>query len=66
MMGLFVSYTADDPWAAAHQFLGANDMSPLFLDEVANFIVKNTEGVTLGPRQTNVSDPFTGKIIWNI
>lgn len=50
----------DDPWAAAHQFLGANDMSPLFLDEVANFIVKNTEGVTLGPRQTNVSDPFTG------
>eukprot|EP00112_Aurelia_sp_Birch-Aquarium-sp1_P008651 Seg1958.5 transcript_id=Seg1958.5/GoldUCD/mRNA.D3Y31 product="Phospholipase A-2-activating protein" protein_id=Seg1958.5/GoldUCD/D3Y31 len=49
----------DDPWVAAHKFLGVNDLSPLFLDQVAQFIIKNTEGVTLG-QQSNVSDPFTG------
>ena len=56
-------YLTDDPWVAAHNFLGANDLSPLFLDQVAQFIIKNTEGVTLG-QQSNISDPFTG--IWNL
>ncbi len=52
---------ADDPWVAAHKFLETNDISPMFLDQVANFIIKNTEGVTIGRTQNNVSDPFTGE-----
>ena len=52
---------SDDPWMAAHKFLEENELSPMFLDQVANFITKNTEGVTLGQPQSNVSDPFTGK-----
>ena len=45
---------------AAHKFLEDNELSPMFLDQVANFIMKNTEGVTLGQQETAVSDPFTG------
>ncbi|XP_039615773.1 phospholipase A-2-activating protein [Polypterus senegalus] len=49
----------DDPWLTAHNFLQKNDLSPMFLDQVANFIIENTKGVTLGS-ETGHSDPFTG------
>uniref|UniRef100_A0AAY5ERZ7 Phospholipase A-2-activating protein n=1 Tax=Electrophorus electricus TaxID=8005 RepID=A0AAY5ERZ7_ELEEL len=39
----------DDPWLAAHNFLQRNDLNPMFLDQVANFIIENTKGHTLGP-----------------
>ncbi|XP_062372666.1 phospholipase A-2-activating protein isoform X2 [Sardina pilchardus] len=51
---------ADDPWLTAHNFLQKNDLSPMFLDQVANFIIENTKGHTLGPAPSN-SDPFTGQ-----
>lgn len=51
----------DDPWLAAQKFLEKNDISQMFLDQVANFIMKNTEGVTIGPSSNNCSDPFTGQ-----
>ena len=47
---------------AAHKFLEDNELSPMFLDQVANFIMKNTEGVTLGQPQSSLSDPFTGRM----
>ncbi|KAL4641576.1 phospholipase A-2-activating protein isoform X1 [Arapaima gigas] len=50
----------DDPWLTAHKFLQKNDLSPLFLDQVANFIIENTKGHTLGQGQPGGSDPFTG------
>ncbi|XP_030636039.1 phospholipase A-2-activating protein isoform X2 [Chanos chanos] len=50
----------DDPWLAAHNFLQKNDLNPMFLDQVANFIIENTKGHTLGPTPATVSDPFTG------
>ncbi|CAD5115874.1 DgyrCDS4814 [Dimorphilus gyrociliatus] len=53
--------TTEDPWMAAHEFLERNDLSPLFLDQVAKFIVTNTKGATLGSRQDQgFADPFTG------
>uniref|UniRef100_A0A4W3HKP2 Phospholipase A-2-activating protein n=1 Tax=Callorhinchus milii TaxID=7868 RepID=A0A4W3HKP2_CALMI len=39
---------SDDPWLVAHNFLEKNDLSPMFLDQVANFIIENTKGQTLG------------------
>ena len=51
----------EDPWFAAQRFLQDNGLSPLFLDQVANFIIDNTKGVTLGQGAPQVSDPFTGK-----
>lgn len=32
----------------------------MFLDQVANFIIENTKGHTLGPAPTSATDPFTG------
>ncbi|XP_055067302.1 phospholipase A-2-activating protein [Misgurnus anguillicaudatus] len=49
----------DDPWLTAHNFLEKNDLSPMFLDQVANFIIENTKGHTLGSAPTG-ADPFTG------
>ncbi|XP_072542884.1 phospholipase A-2-activating protein [Salminus brasiliensis] len=51
---------ADDPWLAAHNFLQKNDLNPMFLDQVANFIIENTKGHTLGPAPVSAVDPFTG------
>lgn len=50
----------DDPWLAAHNFLEKNDLNPMFLDQVANFIVENTKGHTIGPSPATAVDPFTG------
>lgn len=54
---------ADDPWLVAHNFLQKNDLSPMFLDQVANFIIENTKGHTLGPAPASATDPFTGNRI---
>ena len=54
---------AEDPWFSAQNFLYKNNLSQLFLDQVANFILDNTKGVTLGQGQgAGYSDPFTGRI----
>ncbi|CAF96684.1 unnamed protein product, partial [Tetraodon nigroviridis] len=51
----------EDPWLTAHSFLQRNDLSPLFLDQVANFIMDNTKGHQLGPPPPGGADPFTGE-----
>uniref|UniRef100_A0A8C2NLP3 Phospholipase A-2-activating protein n=1 Tax=Capra hircus TaxID=9925 RepID=A0A8C2NLP3_CAPHI len=50
----------DDPWLAAYNFLQKNDLNPMFLDQVAKFIIDNTKGQMLGLGSTSFSDPFTG------
>ncbi|XP_066474656.1 phospholipase A-2-activating protein [Tiliqua scincoides] len=51
---------SDDPWLTAYNFLQKNDLNPMFLDQVAKFIMDNTKGQTLGPANNEFSDPFTG------
>lgn len=51
----------DDPWLTAHNFLQKNELSPMFLDQVANFIIENTKGHTLGAAAPSAADPFTGR-----
>lgn len=50
----------DDPWLAAQKFLDKHEISQMFLDQVANFIIKNTESITIGAPSTGYSDPYTG------
>ncbi|XP_028911100.1 phospholipase A-2-activating protein isoform X2 [Ornithorhynchus anatinus] len=50
----------DDPWLTAYNFLQKNDLNPMFLDQVAKFIIDNTKGQTLGLANSTFSDPFTG------
>lgn len=51
----------EDPWFAAQKFLEKNELSQLFLDQVAKFIVDNTKGITLGQGPPVISDPLTGE-----
>ncbi|ESN99243.1 hypothetical protein HELRODRAFT_67216 [Helobdella robusta] len=50
----------DDPYMAAHKFLDKNNLSPLFLDEVVQFIQQQTSSATLGEQIGNYVDPYTG------
>lgn len=55
----------EDPWFAAQKFIDKNQLSQLFLDQVANFIVQNTKGMQITATSTNgggsnFADPFTG------
>lgn len=38
-----------NPYEAATKFIGDNELPKTYLDQVANFIVQNTQGATLGP-----------------
>ncbi|KAJ1855262.1 WD repeat protein Lub1 [Coemansia sp. RSA 1822] len=49
----------ENPYSAAQRFLERNELSLEYLDTVADFITKNSDGVQLGPQQPHV-DPFTG------
>ncbi|XP_069126256.1 phospholipase A-2-activating protein-like [Argopecten irradians] len=53
---------SEDPWFAAQRFLEKNNLSQLFLDQVANFITENSggSGMTIDQTAPQVSDPFTG------
>jgi len=52
---------SEDPWFAAQAFLDKNNLSQLFLDQVANFITENTKGATLTQGSgSGYADPFTG------
>lgn len=61
---LKLPYNCDeDPWFAAQKFIHDNNLSQLFLDQVANFIVNNSkQNVPLGPKDSSPEfcDPFTG------
>lgn len=52
----------EDPWFAAQKFIQHHNLSQMFLDQVANFIIKNTSGMTLNAQQSgSFDDPFTGQ-----
>ena len=48
-----------DPYAAAMDFLQANGLSDMHLDQVAEFIIQNA-GEYQGPVDSGPADPFTG------
>ncbi|KAJ1826556.1 WD repeat protein Lub1, partial [Coemansia sp. RSA 2703] len=54
----------DNPFTAAQKFLERNEISMDHLDTVANFIIKNADGVQLGTGNESGgathADPFTG------
>ncbi|XP_017880052.1 phospholipase A-2-activating protein [Ceratina calcarata] len=50
----------DDPWHVAQKFLHDNGLSQLFLEQVANFIVKNSQSTSVMKTDAQYADPFTG------
>ncbi|KAJ2849937.1 WD repeat protein Lub1 [Coemansia brasiliensis] len=52
---------SENPYTAAQRFLERHELSMEHLDTVANFIIKNADGVQLGTQKTDsFADPFTG------
>uniref|UniRef100_U9TKA7 Phospholipase A-2-activating protein n=1 Tax=Rhizophagus irregularis (strain DAOM 181602 / DAOM 197198 / MUCL 43194) TaxID=747089 RepID=U9TKA7_RHIID len=49
---------SDNPYKAAQDFISANELPQSYLDQIANFITKNAQGVSLGTSSQYV-DPFT-------
>lgn len=53
---------SENPYDRATKFLGDNELPLSYLDNVANFIVENTKGATLGQSSGPATDEFgTGR-----
>ena len=53
--------TSADPYVAAMEFLEANGLPEMYLDQVAECIVQNA-GEYQGPVASGPADPFTGRV----
>lgn len=49
---------SEDPYMVAQNFIYRHELNQMFLDEIAQFIIKNTEGQTI-IKQSVSCDPFT-------
>lgn len=54
---------SENPYGAAQRFLDRNELPSSYVDQVVQFIEKNTAGVTLGGGNDDYVDPFTGKVL---
>ena len=54
---------SEDPYHAAQKFIHDNELSQLFLDQIAQFIINNTQSETIGDSSVGKTyyDPFTGE-----
>lgn len=50
----------DDPYVAAQNFIHKHELPQTYLDEVANFIIKNAAANPIAPNTQGYRDPFTG------
>jgi phospholipase A-2-activating protein len=50
----------EDPWYAAQAFIHRHELSQMFLDQIAQFIITNTKGMVIDQRAADFADPFTG------
>ncbi|XP_057317804.1 phospholipase A-2-activating protein [Microplitis mediator] len=50
----------EDPWHVAQTFIHQNGLSQMFLDQIANFIVKNSDSTPSFNPNSSYADPFTG------
>ncbi|KAI8631600.1 phospholipase A-2-activating protein [Xylariaceae sp. FL1651] len=48
---------SENPYTRAQKFIDDNELSQNFLDQVAQFIIANTEGATIGPATTSSAGP---------
>lgn len=52
---------SEDPWFAAQNFIHKHELNQLFLDQIAQFIINNTQGETITTQSSGFVDPFTGE-----
>lgn len=51
---------SEDPWHAAQKFIHHHGLSQMFLEQVAGFIIKNSNSVPTVNTNSQFADPFTG------
>ena len=53
---------SDDPYHVAQRFIHTHELSQMFLDQIAQFLIKNTQSETIGmaASASDYYDPFTG------
>ncbi|KAI9273091.1 WD40-repeat-containing domain protein [Phascolomyces articulosus] len=51
---------SENPYQAAQNFIWRHELSQGFLDQIADFITKNAQGVELGQGAGTYQDPYTG------
>lgn len=52
----------EDPWMAAQKFIHKNELPQSYLDQVANFIITNSDNApVLETTSASFNDPFTGE-----
>lgn len=56
-----LTLVSENPYQAAHRFLTRNELPLTYIDEVANFISKNTSAVQIGTANEQYVDPYTGR-----
>lgn len=49
---------SQNPYDAATKFIGDNQLPVSYLEQVAQFIIQNTQGATLGPQEATGADPW--------
>lgn len=49
---------SQNPYDAATKFIGENQLPVSYLEQVAQFIIQNTQGATLGPQEATGPDPW--------
>lgn len=54
---------SEDPWIVAQRFIHKNELPQAYLDQVANFIIKNSDNASVRESASSNSyqDPFTGE-----
>ena len=52
---------SENPYAAAQRFLARNDLSNNYVDQVVQFIERNTAGFNIGTNDNEYVDPYTGR-----
>lgn len=51
----------ENPYEAAQKFIWRHQLPQIYLDQIADFITKNAQGVELGQTTGQYHDPFTGR-----
>lgn len=56
---------SEDPWFVAQAFIHKHDLPQSYLEEVANFIIKNSKqtNAPIAPAPPEYADPFTGEYL---
>uniref|UniRef100_A0A1B0GMT0 Uncharacterized protein n=1 Tax=Phlebotomus papatasi TaxID=29031 RepID=A0A1B0GMT0_PHLPP len=49
-----------DPWFVAQEFIHKHNLPQVYLDQVANFVIKNSGNAPVAPSDSGYRDPFTG------